>query len=491
MNRSHLSRRNFLKFSVAAGLTTQIPHFLSDDSQAVASNGPGLKDGLVLQPGEAGKQTLALVRRYPWLRFGAAPAHGVQIANVHEIPAGTRHTGLPGEAVFEVNGSQLIPWAPMFDRPTGVSEANSVIKKISGAEQLFIKDEGSETAAIYGNKTRKYEFLLPNLTLAGVTKVATHGAFGSNHCAGLALAARYGTYNRNGRRGGMETEFMLYPQAMSENVITKLKLLAAGGSRLRYLSGDAAVALSIQKIRMQTQYGNDSKGAYIEPGGSSPLAVLGHVEAVMELAEQIENHDSPLSSPPDYIFVPMGSGGTAMGLVLGCHLLEWPTKVVATCSQDKGLFARALVNGNIDSPFLVANAAALLDKALSWLDRLGFPIGQMSAAEVLRRGFAYDNVTWLPEYGRVTPEIQRDTRAAAQGGLTLDHTFSAKAFHTLKTYAGNGLLKGRSALFWNTYQRFPFQSLLPGDHDLWTAALPAEIKGQVEAYLRNNGGGVS
>jgi len=485
---NHLSRRDFLKISFAAGVTYQIPHTLLTEGPAGAYTGEGLKDKLILQPA-CPQPTLALVRKFPWLEYRpeARPSKNVQLAQVQDIPVGTKHTGLPGEAVFEVNGSKIIPWVPMFDRPTRIFEANKDLKSLSGAEQLFIKDEGSELAAIYGNKTRKYEFLLPNLAVAGVKKVFTHGAFGSNHCAGLALAARNGIYNGTGTSGGIETEFILYPQAVNENVITKLQLLAATGSRLRYLSGDAALAISILKTRTQVQIdGYNSTTAYVEPGGSSPLTVLGHIEAIMELAEQIENRSGPLSAPPDYIFVPLGSGATSIGLVLGCHLLKWPTKVIATCSQDKGLIVKALANGDMHTPFLVANAESLMEKAQTWLSLLGFSIGQMSAAEVLRRGFAHDNVTWHPEYGQVTPEIQREATAAAQAGLILDNTFSAKSFHTLKTYADNRLLKGKNVLFWNTYQRFPFQNLLPGGRS-WTSALPGEIKKQVEAYLCDKG----
>ena len=200
----------------------------------------------------------------------------------------------------------------------------------------------------------------------------------------------------------------------------------------------------------------------------------------MELAEQIEGRTCPLAHFPDYIFVPLGSGATAIGLVLGCQLLGWPTRVVATCSQDKGTLARALVNGDIDTPFLVANAASLLDKALVWLRHMGFTM--QSSREVLLRGFSYDNETWHPGYGKATPEIQQEASAAAGAGLVLDNTFTAKSFHTLKNYAKNGLLKNKTALFWNTYQRFPFEKLLTPDNN-WTDALPESIKSRVNAFL--------
>ncbi len=47
---------------------------------------------------------------------------------------------------------------------------------------------------------------------------------------------------------------------------------------------------------------------------ATPLGTLGHVNAALELAEQIEAGELP---PPARVVVPLGSGGTAAGLALG------------------------------------------------------------------------------------------------------------------------------------------------------------------------------
>ena len=72
---------------------------------------------------------------------------------------------------------------------------------------------------------------------------------------------------------------------MSENVIFKLRLLVASSARLQFLNGDASVGLSLLMAQLKTRASNDASAAYVPPGGSSPLTVLGHVEALMELAE--------------------------------------------------------------------------------------------------------------------------------------------------------------------------------------------------------------
>lgn len=492
------TRRHFLKISAVAAVglaASQSRHFFGDiwSDAAPAFRGQPIKQEMLPRSPCQADATLALTRRYPWLRFGEKPAGLVQIANICSLQdglAGLRTSGLLGERVAETDtGARFLPWTSMFQRPTPVYQANSALQALAGTSRLYIKDEGSDLSPLYGNKVRKYEFLLPNLALCGVKKVYTHGAFGSNHCAHLVLAARSGNFGPEGVAKPMDVELMLYPQEITHNVITKLRLLVASGSRLRFLEGDTSVGLSILMAQVKPHISEESAEAYVPPGGSSPLTVMGHVEALMELAEEVESGACSLEAPPDYIFVPLGSGATTVGLVLGCYLLGWPTKVVGTCSQDKSWAARLAVNMDLDTPFLVANAQSLLDKALEWLNRMGLVPDTRQAysgQEVLRQGFVYDNVSWHPEYGKVTPEIRSQATAAASAGLILDNTFTAKSFHTLKLYAENGLLQNKSALFWNTYQRFPMNTLLPEDHQ-WIMALPEPIRERVEAYLKVRG----
>lgn len=486
-----VTRRSFLKLSAAtavgiaaAGSSGCSPRL---GSEATSYRGLPIDQGL-LPLYDGGRDGSAISRRYPWTRFREKPGRLVQIAACREVPPGTlcdSAGGRVGERTLQLaSGVRLLPWAPMFPRPTQLLAAPREITP-PGVARLFIKDEGSDSSLLFGNKIRKYEFLLPNLSFAGVRTLRTLGAYGSNHCAYLTLAARYGRYAAGGSQGGIDVEVELYPQELSENVLTKLRLLVASGVRLRFLEGDASVGISILQEELRTRSFDASSIGYVAPGGSSPLSVLGHVEAALELAEQIESGGSHLDTPPDFIFVPLGSGATAMGLVLGCHLLGWPTVVVGTCSQDKGPLVRLAVNGDANTPFLHGNAASLLEKSLKWVAALGLKPKQgelATSSGMLRRHFACDSETWHPAYGKVTPAIAREAAAAAEAGVVLDTTFTAKSFHTLKQYADAGLLKGKTALFWNTYQRFPLEKILPQDNS-WLKALPDQLRVRVEEYL--------
>lgn len=489
-----LNRRSFLKISAVAAITVAsagASHKYPGSPCAMTPPYRGMPlDLRVLPPYEVqADKGPALARRYPWIRYGEKPAGLVQIANIKTLPADLEcaaTSGILGERIITLaSGPRLLPWAPMFRRPTRVYPADRALRP-SKTVRLFVKDEGSEATPLFGNKIRKYEFLLPNLACSGIRTLRTYGAYGSNHCAYLTLAARYGRYRIGADPEGMEMELFLYPQDISLDVLTKLRMLVAGGARLGFLEGDVSVGLSILGEELRGRCSAQTAAAYVPPGGSSPLSVLGHVEAMMELAEQIEAGDCPLAVPPDFIFVPLGSGATAMGLVLGCYLLGWPTTVVGTCSQDKGRLARLVVNGDVNTPFLMANAASLLEKSLQWVEAMGLPTpaaSRPSGHDLLKRFFACDSESWHPAYGKVTPETAREAASAARSGLVLDNTFTAKSFHTLRQYAERGLLHNRSALFWNTYQRFPLQRLLPED-DSWLLPLPEAVKARIEAFRK-------
>lgn len=424
----------------------------------------------------------ALAERFPWVQYGERTAHKLQIANAFK-PALALNSmpteGRLGEREFHVGGGRtVIPWAPMFERPSAIVSANRDLQTLAGVEQLFIKDEGSDSIAIYGNKVRKYEFLLPNLHYSGVRKVYSHGAYGSNHCAHLALTARFSEFHAAPGSDGMDVVLNLYTQTITENVVTKLRLLAATGVTLNFLRGDAAVGVSIKLLSQMNQTTERREGGYIDPGGSSPLSVLGHVEAAMELARQIEGGSCALDRYPDYVFLPIGTGGTAMGLALGFYLLGWPTRIVVTCSQDKGFLARLVVNGDVGEPFDIAHARHLLAQSMPWARKLGLVDGATTAADILKGRFFYDNDTWRPGYGQMSELVAERARLAGDCGLVLDETFSAKAFNTLSSYAQGGLLSGQRVLFWNTYQRFPFRTLIPQD-DAWARYLPSDIQSRL------------
>ncbi|MCA7081928.1 pyridoxal-phosphate dependent enzyme, partial [Staphylococcus aureus] len=66
-------------------------------------------------------------------------------------------------------------------------------------------------------------------------------------------------------------------------------------------------------------------GHFVPAGGTSPLGILGHVAGALELARQV---DEGLLPPPARVVLPLGSGGTTAGLVLGLAIAGIDAEVV-------------------------------------------------------------------------------------------------------------------------------------------------------------------
>lgn len=412
----------------------------------------------------------ALALRYPWLWHGAAPRAEVQWAHAVRTPVVLE----AGEGTFRAaDGARIVPWAPLFARGPAFAQAPESLRRLCGARRLWLRDEGSDTVPVLGNKARKYELLLPALAAAGVERLYTHGAYGSNHCAHLALALSQG--------GVAPTEWRprlaagVYPQPLTRAVGQKLKLLATCAERLELLDSDAQVGVSMAR-RLWGTHKAPGPEAYVPAGGSTPLSVFGHVDALMELAAALDGE-----APPDVIVLPLGSGATSMGVVLGCHLLGWRTRVQVAPTQDRSALVRLLVNRDASAPFALPHAVALLDAALGWARRFGLPVdvgGTVTAAELVARHLDVARDAWRPAYGELSPEAERLRVAADRAGVVLDPTFTGKSFAALCASGEGGALRSASVLLWNTYQRFDLGRLLPPG-DAWLERFPTRLAAQL------------
>jgi len=161
-------------------------------------------------------------------------------------------------------------------------------------------------------------------------------------------------------------------------------------------------------------------GRWIPGGGAHPRAVVGHLIAGLELADQVDQ-------PPDAIILPFGTGGTTAGLALAVATLGWPTRVVAV------RVAPALVANRWRTLWLAHGARRLLAAG-------GVALRAPRSPEIvdgLGRG-----------YGWPTPDGESARLLAAEHSITLDPTYGAKAFAVvLRRAAGNV----QRAVFWHTF----------------------------------------
>ncbi len=261
------------------------------------------------------------------------------------------------------------------------------------------------TSSIYGgNKVRKLEFLLGDVLSRGYENVRTLGGIGSHH---LLATARFAS------SVGLQVWAVTFPQPMTTHTLAVKNAIAE--ENIRLFPARSLMDVPRSFCKMLTASTREQKKLYpIPAGGSSSLGVLGYVSAALELAEQIKRGET---IKPDIIVVPLGSCGTAAGLLLGLKIAGLP------CTIHGVRVTSSIVANSFNVYRLAWDAARLLNRlgvpAISALSR---PLGKTCvklriSGEQLGGG-----------YGHITRGAQEAQRLSADlEGLTLDPTYTSKA----------------------------------------------------------------
>jgi D-cysteine desulfhydrase len=276
---------------------------------------------------------------------------------------------------------------------------------------IWIKRDDLNAPGCGGNKVRSLEFLLGGLREGDV--IHTVGGAGSTHVLCTAIhAARIGV-----RLDARRWTHDMNPVAdlVSQRVTTMMNR-APGWS-----APGAMIRSSWEASR--------SRRRFIPVGGSTPLGVLGHVNAALELARQIENGEMPM---PSKIIVPLGSGGTTGGLVLGFAIAGLPITVVGARVGPRFFVNRKAVLR------LARRTARLIESKTG--ERL--PTLEPGRIEITQHVYG-------GAYGRPLPAARHaaDILQTASG-IRLDDTYSAKAWVAAIDEARHS--KG-AMLFWLTF----------------------------------------
>lgn len=310
------------------------------------------------------------------------------------------------------------------ERPTPVRELTRLGDE-RGLAPVWIKDDGAYSR-FGGNKARKLEWLLADAQRRGKRTILTGGALGTNHGLASALFAR---------GLGMRTVLVLVPQPETEHVRRQLERMRDSGAELHLARGVLrayAIAASLMLRRANLPL---NLPYFLRPGGSVPLGCVGYVEAAFELAEQVEAGELPA---PSHVVVPLGSGGTAAGLLAGLKLAGLRSRLVCVLVND-------LIR--VDE----RTVARLAGRTLRLLRKRGAHIGEIevTAGEVtLERD-------WLgPGYGHSTPAAdQAMALFAEREDVVLEPVYTAKAVAALLELNRRGAFGPGPVLYWHTYSR--------------------------------------
>ena len=310
-----------------------------------------------------------------------------------------------------------LPHVALGEGPTPVRR----LRAIADVE-VWCKEDGRYGGPYGGNKVRKLEWVLADARRRGSRTILTIGGLATNHGLATAIYAR---------RLGLATALVLVDQPVDEHVRAQLARLQASGATLHVTHSRARTVAALPWLLARHADWRARRPAYYLPvGGSSPLGILGYVEAGLELGSQVVAGELP---EPAHVVVPVGSGGTLAGLALGLRLAGLRGRAVGVVVNDRM---------RLDA----ARTARLAGRAAALLRRRG-------AALPAGLGVRPDDVLlardWLGAgYGHATAE---GAEAAAllrdADGLELDPVYAAKAMAGLLGLARRGELAGGPVLF--------------------------------------------
>jgi D-cysteine desulfhydrase len=326
-----------------------------------------------------------------------------------------------------------IPRVLLGEWPTPVA-CHSELGVAAGVPSLWIKHDDVSAEPYGGNKVRKLEFLLATAMAGGCKSVLTFGAYGSNHVVATSIYSAL---------LGLDLHAVLTPQPVTSYLRKNLLADAATGVTLHCADSVGSALRMAVDIRARLAEADGCEPLVIPFGGTNALGTIGFVNAGLELSEQIS---AGLLPEPDFIYVPMGSAGTAVGLAIGLAAEGYHTRVQGV---------RVLPETTTDEIAImrtVAEAVATLREA-----DLEFPMLALNDLAIdVRDEFLGEG------YAESTPSGRRAVQIASEHGVALETTYTGKAFSALMTDAAEGRLDGRKVLFWDTYNSRPMPAGEPG-----------------------------
>ena len=316
-----------------------------------------------------------------------------------------------------------IPHVALGQWPTPL-ESNDALTQQLGAKRIYLKRDDLSAETYGGNKVRKLEFLLAEAAAKKKREVLTVGYAGSNHALATAIYAK---------QLGLGSISMLLPQVNARSVQRNLLAGFTQGAELHTRPDVPSLTRAATWQIFRHGLTKARFPYYIPAGGSSPLGVIGFVNAAFEIAKQFEEMGE---APPDRVYVAMGSMGSLIGLHIGFQVLDWPTVVVGVRVTEKE-FAN------------VPAAKKLFDETVAFIREHApdFP-----AVEMDNRLWDMRDRYFGEEYGRYTDEgAEAAKRMRETSGIHLDGTYSAKAFAAVLADGNYGDLEDTTAVFWLTY----------------------------------------
>lgn len=329
-----------------------------------------------------------------------------------------------------------VPWLPLAHTPTPVEPCDAITGWL-GRSGVWIKRDDRVSPLYGGNKVRRFEYLLADAAARGARELVTVGGLASTQVTATVLF---------GRAHGFGVRAVLFDQPLTPFVRRALLAGATAGGLLVHGGGYARTAWrTLGALRAA------DRPYFVAPGASGPIAILGYVDAMLELGEQVRRGEAPR---PDVIVVPSGSGGTLAGLALGAAILGWPTRLVGVRITDLVACNRATIRLLVE-----ATARTLSRRAPSFTRRRLPPVRFELFHGAIGEGYGHPT----PEAREALPQVERLI------GVPGEITYSGKGLVGLRAVAAAA--PRATVLYWQT-----LSSRLPPADDEAAAALPEALR---------------
>lgn len=316
-------------------------------------------------------------------------------------------------------------WISLGEFPTPVHTLTGICAYL-GRNHLYVKRDDVSGASHGGNKVRKLEFLLADAQKVGAARIITAGGVGSNHAAATAFYAK---------RLGLKTVLVLFAQPNSSAVRQNLLMNLFNGAEMVHCEFYQDFLDRLNEILLHYDRIDGAPPYFIPLGGSSPLGVVGYVNAGLECASQVEKGVIPA---PDHIYLPLGTMGTAAGLVLGMKVAGLSAKVHAV----------RVVPHHVANEEVFFSLLKRTNELLHALDE-SFPLCEIGNDDIIIHEEYFGGT-----YGYFTEEAVAAARLFRQhDSIHLDGTYSAKAAAAFLHHAEK--CEKENLLFWNTKNSRP------------------------------------
>ncbi|MDH4128616.1 MAG: pyridoxal-phosphate dependent enzyme [Spirochaetota bacterium] len=315
---------------------------------------------------------------------------------------------------------EKVPWVTLGNFPTRVTLLSNIVKNLP-IKSFWVKRDDETSSIFGGNKIRNLEFEFGKIIQLKKKLILAYGSIGSNFTVACCMF---------GKHFNIPVNLILFDTVRTEDVENNYKINSALANKITFSKSIMFLPYYVIKEVINTHH---MDRYLMPPGGTSPLSVLGYINAMFELKEQIDNHELPI---PNYIFLPVGTGGTIAGLLIGKTILKLPIKIIGITVFEKFLtnisMIKILIYRSVKYFNSIANTNISAKKIFSEINLVNDFLGD---------GYAHPT-----NESNSTIKLLMDNE-----GLILDGTYTGKGMAGAINIIKSSLKSNDNVLFWHSY----------------------------------------